>query len=240
MYPCFADERASLLTGDGHEEETLSEVRRADPRSAQIRSPDGVTRSFQVSVNSVEPLEAVRARNLLSKDDWRPALLDELEPRGPDVSLVVEASPVTCLRPRLARAGSGPALEIVRPSCESERIRPDADPGEEVRLAVALEVFRLELDDTAVIDVPWSDAALRGEAPEPLGGVRLVLVVEDGTQDPLALGRHICPLLIRTIVEKPTLNSNARSPSIAPALERRRISLAWTRVRRLPVVPCRR
>lgn len=57
------------LASDGNEVEPLSEVRCAHPRSAQIRRPDGVARSFQVSRNSVEPVEASRARNLLSKHD---------------------------------------------------------------------------------------------------------------------------------------------------------------------------
>jgi len=47
----------------------LSDVRRTDARSAQIRRPDGVTASFQVSENKIEPREAVLARRLLSKDD---------------------------------------------------------------------------------------------------------------------------------------------------------------------------
>jgi hypothetical protein len=59
----------SAFVGVGHEVEALSDVRPTDARSAQIGRPDGVTRSFQVRRNKVEPREAVRARNLLSKDD---------------------------------------------------------------------------------------------------------------------------------------------------------------------------
>jgi hypothetical protein len=58
-------------------------MRRTDARSAQICRPDGVALAFQVSVNKVEPSEAVLARNLLSKDDERLALLDEMEPVRP-------------------------------------------------------------------------------------------------------------------------------------------------------------
>jgi hypothetical protein len=47
----------------------LSDVRRADARSAQISSPEGVARGFHVSVYKVEPAEAVLACNLLAKDD---------------------------------------------------------------------------------------------------------------------------------------------------------------------------
>jgi hypothetical protein len=43
----------------GHPVEALSDVRCADARSAQISSPCGVPRSFQVSLYKVEPAEAV-------------------------------------------------------------------------------------------------------------------------------------------------------------------------------------
>lgn len=66
-------------------------MRRAEARSAEIERRDGVTLAFQVSVYSVEPCKAVRARNLLSNDDARSALLNELKPGWPEVPLVVEA-----------------------------------------------------------------------------------------------------------------------------------------------------
>jgi hypothetical protein len=72
-YAAAALDAASPLVGVGHpdgtEVEPLSDVRRPDARSAQIRSPDGVALSFQVSANNVEPREAIPARNLLPKHD---------------------------------------------------------------------------------------------------------------------------------------------------------------------------
>jgi hypothetical protein len=44
-------------------------VRSADARRAKIGGRSGVSQCFQVRPNSVEPLSAKRARNLLSKDD---------------------------------------------------------------------------------------------------------------------------------------------------------------------------
>jgi hypothetical protein len=58
-----------LTVGDGHDVEALSDVGRADARSAQITRPDGVTASFHVSENKIEPREAKAARNLLEIDD---------------------------------------------------------------------------------------------------------------------------------------------------------------------------
>jgi hypothetical protein len=69
----------SELLGLGHEVQSLSDVRRAEARRAQIGRADGVLRSFQVSLNSVEPSKAVFARNLLSKECCRLALAYEME-----------------------------------------------------------------------------------------------------------------------------------------------------------------
>jgi len=71
------------VLGVAHEVQSLPDVRRPEARSAGIRRPDGVTRSFQVSRNNVEPSKPVFARNLLAKDCVRRALANEPEPCGP-------------------------------------------------------------------------------------------------------------------------------------------------------------
>jgi hypothetical protein len=73
----------SLVAGVGHEPEALSDMGRADARSAKINRPAGVARSFQVSLYKVEPTEAVKACNLLAKNDCRATLLDEIVPGWP-------------------------------------------------------------------------------------------------------------------------------------------------------------
>jgi hypothetical protein len=60
--------------------ESLSDMGRADARRAHIDTPEGVTRSFHVSLYSVEPSESVLARNLFAKDKVRAALIDEMVP----------------------------------------------------------------------------------------------------------------------------------------------------------------
>ena len=122
--------------------EALADMRGADARSAQIDSPNGVARCFQVSVYSVEPAEAVLARNLLSKDNWRAALVDEHVEGGPEVALVVKTFALTGGAEGLARATSGPDGPVVGPSGEAEGVAPDADTGEEVALSVAAQVCR--------------------------------------------------------------------------------------------------
>jgi hypothetical protein len=122
------------VVGVGHEPESLATVRGADARSAQICRPNGVTRSFQVSRNSVEPPESVRARNLFAKDDWRPALVNEFEPGGPEVALVVEPSPPTGCAEWLAGATPGPDVGVVGHPGEAQGAAPSADAGEKMPL----------------------------------------------------------------------------------------------------------
>jgi hypothetical protein len=94
---------ASFTTGVGHEVQSLSDVRRTEARSAGIKRPAGVSRCFQVSLNNVEPSEAVLTCNLLAKDDARAALADEVEPSGPKVPLVSKPFSFACRAERLAR-----------------------------------------------------------------------------------------------------------------------------------------
>ena len=122
--------------------ETLADMRGADARSAQICSPNGVARCFQVSVYSVEPAEAILARNLLSKDNWRAALVDEHVEGGPEVALVVKAFALSGGAVGLAGAASGPDGPVVGPSGKAEGVGPDADPGEEVALGITAQVCR--------------------------------------------------------------------------------------------------
>ena len=158
----------------------MPEVRSTDPRSRQNRRPEGVTDSFQVSRNKVEPRPARLALNLLSKDDWRAALPDEFEPDRPEVALVLEASLLSGGAEGLAGAASGPNGSVIWPTGEPERVTPDPDAREEVRLNVPGEVLAPELLDAATIDDSRRDVPARFKVAQPLHCVGFDLVVEGG------------------------------------------------------------
>jgi len=160
------------------EEQSLSDVRGADARSAEIDRPDGVTRCFLVSVYSVEPRKAIARRNLLSKDDWRAALADEPEPLGPEVPLVCGAAALAGDREGLTGTGAGPDGPVVRPPGESEGVGPGAEAGEGVELGSAHNVICAEVTDGTNIDDSSGDVAGVGKVAEPRRGVGLDLVVE--------------------------------------------------------------
>ena len=184
---------ASLAIGLGHPPKSLTEVRRTEPRSAKIDRPNGVIRSFQVSLNNVEPSERVIVCNLLAKDDVRATLSDELGPDGPEVSFVGEALAEASDAERLAWARARPDLPIVDPACGAESVGPDADAGEEVTLIVLPEVRGFNFDDAAFIHVSFCDVSGLAEIPQPLRRIRLDLVVVGGHLHPLREAR-VLPL----------------------------------------------
>jgi hypothetical protein len=147
---------------DGPEEEPLADVRGARARSAQIGGPDGIAQSFQVSAYTGEPPSPSRARNLLSKDDWRAALGDEPKELWPKMSMVSFPQALAGGAEGLAGAGARPDGEVGGESGEAQGLGPASDPGKEVALGEASKVICLHLQDAAVVDGGLGD--------QPLGG----------------------------------------------------------------------
>jgi hypothetical protein len=168
---------ASAANGVGHPRKikSLPDVRAAEARSAQIARPEGVTRVFHVSRYKIDPFESTR--NLLSKDDWRAALVNEPEPDGPEVSFIVKAFLLSCGAEGLARATARPDGAVVGPSGAAQGVAPDADPGEEVTLVETKKVIRLNFRDTALINFTFRQVSCRDQVPEPLRGVWVYLIV---------------------------------------------------------------
>ena len=80
--------------------------------------------------------------HLFAKDMLRSALADEVEELGPQVPLVSKPITFACRAERLARAGACPDRFIIRPSTETQGMRPDANSGEEVALRESSQVVR--------------------------------------------------------------------------------------------------
>lgn len=66
-------------------------MRCPDAVCSKYRRPAGVAFTFQVSEYKVKPAVPNSVFNLLSNDDWRLALADEIKERGPEVALVVNS-----------------------------------------------------------------------------------------------------------------------------------------------------
>jgi hypothetical protein len=72
-----------LALGLGHEPESLPDMRSPDARSRDTDCPEGVTFTFQVILNKVEPAVVNRCINLFTKDDWRSLAPYKMEPMRP-------------------------------------------------------------------------------------------------------------------------------------------------------------
>ena len=132
--------RQSLAAGVGHEPQSLSDMRRPDARSRNTGRCKGITTTFQIRLNKVEPAMSNRCINLLSKDDWMAALGDEVEPDGPQVAGVGSTFTFTGDAERLAGTTTCPNRSVLGPSGKVEGAAPSTNAGEEVALCVARQV----------------------------------------------------------------------------------------------------
>jgi hypothetical protein len=81
---------------------------------------------------------------------------------------------------RLARATSRPNRSVIGPSGKSEGVGPPADAGKEMALRIAPEIAGSHVDDASLVDIAWRDVSGGDEVAEPLGGIRVDLVVVGG------------------------------------------------------------
>jgi hypothetical protein len=155
------------VVGLGHPVQSLSDVRRTEARRAGIDRPCGVTRSFQVRLNKVEPAKSVFARNLLAKNDCRSALCDEMVERWPKVPLVSKPAAFACRGERLAGARAGPDVCGVGYAGAPQGVGPDPDAGEEVALVVPAKVISPHIDDRSFIHVPRCNVPCGDKVSQP-------------------------------------------------------------------------
>src|SRR5690606_9911466 len=77
------------------------------------------------------------------------------------------------------RAGSGPHGPLIRPSCETQGIRPTADPCEEVSVSVSHKLVWTYILDAPFIDYASGNVAFSPEFPQPSRSFGVELVVVD-------------------------------------------------------------
>jgi len=137
----------SNALGVCHKPKSLSDVRRPDARSRDTNRPAGVTFSLQVRLNKVEPAVVNRCVNLLTKDNVRSALADEVEPDRPEMALVGNAPPGTGRAEWLAWATACPNRSVLGPSGKAQGVAPTAKAGEEVALGVSGKITCADILD---------------------------------------------------------------------------------------------
>jgi hypothetical protein len=155
-------------------------VRGTDARRRESDRPDGIGQAFQVIAYKVEPRFCVLARNLLSIEDCRSALADEVEEVRPKVPLVSKPSSFACRAERLARTGTGPNRSVVWPASTAESQAPDPDAGEEMALGELAEVVGAHVLDASGVNDAIGDVSGGDEVAEPAGCIFINLVVVGG------------------------------------------------------------
>jgi hypothetical protein len=151
-------------------------MRGADARRRKRDRPEGVTQGFHVSLYKVDPYISVFAANLLTKDNDRASLSNEVVPGRPEVPLVSKPSSLACRAERLARTGTSPYLAS-SPAGLIECVIPDGNPGKEVQSVIPGKVIWSDIFNTALIYVPFSNPPFSHQIAKPLSGIRINLVV---------------------------------------------------------------
>jgi hypothetical protein len=100
-----------------------------------------------------------RCFNLLTKDDSRAALADEIEPDRPEVPIVSGAFLSAGGAEGLAWTGSSPDGSVVSIAGASQRIGPDADAGEEVALGISHKFIWLDIFNAPLINITLGNMA---------------------------------------------------------------------------------
>src|SRR5574340_826771 len=118
-----------------------------------------------------------RCRHLLSKADWRAALLDEPVELRPEVARVFVAEPFARLAVGLAGTGARPDCAVVWPSGKSQGETPARDACEEVALSKPSNVVWRNIRDTPRVHFARRDVPGGNQVAQPLGGIGVDLVV---------------------------------------------------------------
>jgi hypothetical protein len=125
----------------------------------------------------VDPRLDSLCRNLLSNNDWRSALGDEVVKSGPKMSFVGVALALASARKRLTRAGAGPDGAFVGPPCPPKSKGPPADAGEEVDLGEVSEFLGSDVGDGSVVHDSRRNVSPGDEFSEPSAGFWVDVVV---------------------------------------------------------------
>jgi hypothetical protein len=141
-------------------------MRRGDARSAQIGGPNLISHLFHFSPYIGEPIPSVRARNLLSKEDWRTALRDESFEHWPQVPLIGCALPFPRLGERLAGAAPCPDRPFVRPRCQPQRFCPTGNAGEKMTLPVSPKLGCTHVVNGSLVHPSSRDPSFSDESPD--------------------------------------------------------------------------
>jgi hypothetical protein len=98
-------------------------------------------------LNKVEPSVVNRCFNLLTKDNVRSALADEVKPGRPEVPLVGNTAACTSGAEWLTGATARPNRSVLGPSGKAQGVAPATESREEVALCVPVKFACFDILD---------------------------------------------------------------------------------------------
>jgi hypothetical protein len=125
----------------------------------------------------MEPLAPKFARNLLSNDCWRIALLDKVPEDGPEVPLIIFPSLLPCGAEWLTGAASRPDWLIFWPPGDTQCKRPSADSCEEMTLDKSNKLGCTNFRDASGVHVSKWDVSASDKLAQPGRGFGVVFIV---------------------------------------------------------------
>lgn len=87
---------------------------------------------------------------------------------------------------------AGDTGPVVRPAAQSKSEGPSTDPREEMRLAVALEVVRMDIGNAPGVHVARRDQPLGDQLAQPRGGAGVEFVAVGARHHPSASSYCAC------------------------------------------------
>jgi hypothetical protein len=103
--------------------------------------------------------------------------MNEPMERGPKVPDIIKPFSFACRAERLAWAGAGPHRPVVGPSGAAQGVGPDANSCEEVALSKSSKFGWNDIPDIPLVDLAWRNRTALNQVPNPLCGVRIVLII---------------------------------------------------------------
>jgi hypothetical protein len=105
------------------------------------------------------------------------ALIDEPEPGGPKVPLVIKPCSFARRAERLAWAGASPDGTVVGPTGLTECVTPDPDPREKMALSVRFEIGWRDIFDTPFVHIAGRDLPSLNQFAQPRCRKRVDFIV---------------------------------------------------------------
>ena len=166
-----------ILFGESRPVEPLADVRRPRRGGRKVEGGHRVARPLKVAAHVRQPLAARGARHLLAHHQRGAADGDQLGEDRPEMAFVRLSQLLARMRKWGTRARPRPKRPVLGKPREPLGQRPSRYAVEEMTLDEPLEVFRLDIKNRPLVDLPVGDQPHADQLARPSVGLGVVVVV---------------------------------------------------------------